>query len=43
MLGPIGPVSMATGQMSKRYGFIYVNLDDESNGTRRRSKKKSFD
>nr|WP_275051811.1 family 1 glycosylhydrolase [Collinsella intestinalis] len=41
--GPIGPVSVATGQMSKRYGFIYVNLDDEGNGTRSRSKKKSFD
>ena len=29
--------------MRKRYGFAYVDLDDEGNGTRRRSKKKSFD
>jgi 6-phospho-beta-glucosidase len=28
--------------MSKRYGFIYVDLDDEGNGTLERSKKKSF-
>lgn len=41
--GPIDLVSVATGQMSKRYGFIYVDLDDEGNGTRRRAKKKSFD
>lgn len=41
--GPIDLVSVATGQLSKRYGFIYVDLDDEGNGTRRRTKKKSFD
>ena len=41
--GPIDLVSVATGQMKKRYGFIYVDLDDEGNGTRKRSKKKSFD
>lgn len=29
--------------MSKRYGFIYVDLDDEGKGTKKRSKKKSFD
>jgi len=29
--------------MSKRYGFIYVDLDDEGNGTGARMKKKSFD
>ena len=40
--GPIDLVSVATGQMRKRYGFIYVDLDDEGHGTRRRSKKKSF-
>jgi 6-phospho-beta-glucosidase len=27
--------------MSKRYGFIYVDLDDMGNGTYTRSKKKS--
>ncbi|MBQ1877251.1 MAG: family 1 glycosylhydrolase, partial [Erysipelotrichaceae bacterium] len=41
--GPIDLVSVATGQMKKRYGFIYVDRDDEGNGTFRRSKKKSFD
>ena len=41
--GPIDLVSVATGQMKKRYGFIYVDLDDEGRGTRRRTKKKSFD
>lgn len=40
--GPIDLVSVATGQMRKRYGFIYVDLDDEGSGTRRRTKKKSF-
>lgn len=40
---PIDLVSVATGQMSKRYGFIYVDLDDDGNGTLKRSKKKSFD
>jgi len=28
--------------MSKRYGFIYVDLDDLGNGTFKRLKKKSF-
>ena len=41
--GPIDLVSVATGQMRKRYGFIYVDLDDEGHGTRRRSKKRSFE
>ncbi|WP_106461168.1 glycoside hydrolase family 1 protein [Anaerococcus sp. Marseille-P3915] len=40
---PIDLISAGTGQMSKRYGFIYVDLDDEGNGTLKRSKKKSFD
>ena len=42
MWGPIDLVSATTGQMSKRYGFIYVDLDDDGNGTLDRSKKKSF-
>ena len=29
--------------MSKRYGMIYVDLDDQGNGTRKRMKKDSFD
>ncbi|WP_150271205.1 glycoside hydrolase family 1 protein [Paenibacillus tepidiphilus] len=40
--GPIDLVSMSTSEMSKRYGFIYVDLDDEGNGTLNRSKKDSF-
>ena len=41
--GCIDLISAGTGQMSKRYGFIYVDLDDEGNGTLQRYKKKSFD
>ncbi|KOO50694.1 glycoside hydrolase family 1 protein [Priestia koreensis] len=40
--GPIDLVSFSTSEMSKRYGFIYVDLDDEGNGTLKRSKKDSF-
>ena len=29
--------------MSKRYGFIYVDRDDQGKGSLKRSKKKSFD
>jgi len=39
---PIDLVSVSTSQMSKRYGFIYVDLDDDGNGTMERSRKKSF-
>jgi 6-phospho-beta-glucosidase len=28
--------------MSKRYGYVYVDQDDEGNGTLKRSKKDSF-
>ena len=31
--GCIDLVSAGAGQMSKRYGFIYVGKDDEGNGT----------
>lgn len=41
--GCIDLVSASTGEMSKRYGFIYVDRDDAGNGTNKRSKKKSFD
>jgi 6-phospho-beta-glucosidase len=41
--GCIDLVSASTGEMSKRYGFIYVDLDDEGNGTKNRYEKKSFD
>ncbi|MHC5372972.1 6-phospho-beta-glucosidase [Enterococcus sp. LJL120] len=41
--GFIDLVSAGTGEMKKRYGFIYVDKDNEGNGTLARSKKKSFD
>lgn len=40
--GCIDLVSAGTGQMSKRYGFIYVDKDDEGNGILARSRKDSF-
>ncbi len=40
--GCVDLISASTGQMSKRYGFIYVDRDDEGKGTFTRSKKKSF-
>jgi 6-phospho-beta-glucosidase len=40
--GCIDIVSASTGEMSKRYGFIYVDKDDEGKGTLNRSRKKSF-
>ena len=42
MWGPIDLVSATTGQMSKRYGFIHVDLDDNGEGSLNRSRKKSF-
>ena len=41
--GCIDLVSFTTGEMKKRYGFIYVDADDLGNGTYKRYKKKSFD
>jgi len=40
--GPIDLVSASTGEMSKRYGYVYVDRDDQGNGTLDRYKKKSF-
>ncbi|TPR57665.1 glycoside hydrolase family 1 protein [Enterococcus sp. OL5] len=40
--GCIDIVSESTRQMSKRYGFIYVDVDDYGNGTFKRIKKESF-
>jgi len=40
--GCIDLVSVSTGQISKRYGFIYVDADDEGKGTYDRYKKDSF-
>ena len=40
--GCIDLVSAGTGEMKKRYGFIYVDKDNEGNGTLKRYKKDSF-
>ena len=40
--GPIDLVSMSTAQMSKRYGYIYVDRNDDGEGSFKRYKKKSF-
>lgn len=40
--GPIDIVSSSSAEMSKRYGFVYVDQDDEGNGTKKRMKKDSF-
>ena len=41
--GCIDLVSASTGEMKKRYGFIYVDKDNEGKGTLKRRKKASFD
>jgi 6-phospho-beta-glucosidase len=40
--GPIDLVSASTAQMSKRYGFVYVDRHDDGSGTLERYRKKSF-
>lgn len=40
--GCIDLVAASTGEMSKRYGFVYVDRDDQGNGTLARTRKKSF-
>ena len=40
--GCIDLVSAGTGEMRKRYGFIYVDKHDDGTGTMARSKKDSF-
>ena len=40
--GCIDLVSASTGEMRKRYGFIYVDMDDEGKGTLDRYRKDSF-
>lgn len=40
--GCIDLVSASTGEMKKRYGFIYVDKDNDGNGTLARSRKDSF-
>ena len=41
--GCIDLVSAGTGEMKNAMAFIYVDRDNEGNGTLKRSKKKSFD
>ncbi|WP_336631908.1 MULTISPECIES: glycoside hydrolase family 1 protein [unclassified Microbacterium] len=41
--GCIDLVSASTAQLSKRYGFVYVDRNDDGSGTLDRYKKKSFD
>ena len=38
----IDSISASTGEIGKRYGLIYVDLDDEGQGTLGRKKKASF-
>ena len=40
--GCIDLVSASTGEMKKRYGFIYVDQDDQGNGSMERRRKDSF-
>lgn len=40
--GCIDLISAGTGEMSKRYGFIYVDRDDQGNGSLKRMRKDSF-
>ncbi|CAI6056260.1 Aryl-phospho-beta-D-glucosidase BglH [Paenibacillus sp. JJ-100] len=40
--GPIDLVSAGTGEMKKRYGYIYVDRNNDGSGTLRRVRKKSF-
>lgn len=42
MWGPLDIVSASTGEMKKRYGVIYVDVDDRGQGTFNRSRKDSF-
>jgi 6-phospho-beta-glucosidase len=40
--GPIDIVSAGTGEMEKRYGFIYVDKQNDGSGDLSRKKKASF-
>ena len=41
--GCIDCVSFSTGEMKKRYGFIYVDKNNDGSGSLKRSKKDSFE
>ena len=40
--GCIDCISAGTGEMKKRYGYVYVDRDDEGNGSLQRYRKDSF-
>lgn len=40
--GPIDIVSSSSAEMSKRYGYVYVDKDDRGQGTGKRLRKDSF-
>ena len=40
--GPIDIVSCSSSEMKKRYGFIYVDIDDFGNGSKKRYLKDSY-
>lgn len=40
--GPMDIVSAGTGEMRKRYGFVYVDRNNDGSGTLRRVKKDSY-
>ncbi len=42
MWAPIDLISLSSGEAEKRYGFVYVDLDNSGNGTYQRKKKDSF-
>ena len=35
MWGGIDLVSLSTGEMKKRYGWVYVDMDDKGNGSKK--------
>lgn len=35
-------IALSTGDIEKRYGFIYVDVDNDGNGTYNRYRKDSF-
>ena len=41
--GPIDIISCSSSEMTKRYGFIYVDQDDYGRGSKKRSKKDSYE
>lgn len=43
MWGGVDLVSLSTGEMKKRYGWVYVDMDDQGNGSKQRYPKASYD